>query len=97
VKTNIILFLNKYDIFLQKVKAGKSIKICYEEYTGQETPEASLEYMTKDLINIVDPVTGQKRKITTHTTTATSTQNIQVVWESIHEYMLNAALMASGF
>ena len=35
IQTMIILFLNKTDLFLDKIKRKKSIKTCFEEYSGK--------------------------------------------------------------
>lgn len=39
VRTSVILFLNKRDIFIEKIKAGKSIRSAFAEYTGAHNPD----------------------------------------------------------
>ncbi|ESO95038.1 hypothetical protein LOTGIDRAFT_188884 [Lottia gigantea] len=48
-KTDMILFLNKKDLFVQKVKK-LSIKTCFPKYKGENTPEACLKYIKDQFI-----------------------------------------------
>ncbi|KAK6186201.1 hypothetical protein SNE40_008286 [Patella caerulea] len=48
-KTDMILFLNKKDLFMQKVKKV-SIANCFPAYKGENTPEASLKFIKDQFI-----------------------------------------------
>jgi len=58
--TNIILFLNKHDLFKEKA-ARVDMKICYTDYDGGVDPERGLEYIKNKFLNAVHD-TGKKKK-----------------------------------
>jgi hypothetical protein len=36
IQTSMIVFLNKKDLFEEKIQRNKSIKLCFEEYDGKD-------------------------------------------------------------
>jgi len=94
--SSIILFLNKLDIFKQKLSAGKSIDVAFPEFNGGSDYEESMDFIKEKFTNIIDPVTLQKRNIYMHATTATDTENIKVVFEAVRDYVVQQALKRSG-
>jgi len=94
--TMVILFLNKSDIFTEKIKSGKSIKTCFPEYSGLNGVEPSLQFIADKFCDIVDTTTNTKKDIVVHTTTATNTHNIQLVWESVYEHIIRISLGNGG-
>jgi len=94
--TAMILFLNKEDIFRQKLAAGKSIKVAFSDYTGANDFDSSTEFLKKKFTNVEDPVTGKPKEIYTHITCATNTENVKLVFEAVKDFILNKALAGSG-
>jgi len=94
--TVMILFLNKEDIFRQKLEAGKSIKVAFPDYDGPNDFESSARFLEKTFTNVVDPTTGKQKEIYAHVTCATNTENVRVVFEAVRDFILNKALQGSG-
>lgn len=94
--TAMILFLNKEDLFKEKLKSGKSIKTAFPEYSGSDDYEPSLAYIQEKFTTVTDPVTGKNKDIYAHATCATDTTTVKVVFEAVKDHVLNAALGASN-
>jgi len=94
--TVIILFLNKEDIFRQKLAAGKSIKVAFDDYNGPNDFESSTKFLEKKFMSVEDPMTGKMKEIYTHITCATNTENVKVVFDAVKDFILNKALASSG-
>jgi len=94
--TLMILFLNKEDIFKQKLAAGKSIKVAFPDYDGPNDVVSSTNFLEKTFTNVIDPTTGLQKEIYTHVTCATSTENVRVVFDAVRDFILNKALQDSG-
>ncbi|GFS20036.1 guanine nucleotide-binding protein G(t) subunit alpha [Elysia marginata] len=71
-KTDIILFLNKKDIFITKLKKA-SISTCFPDYKGPDTVDSSLQYI-KDRFQHNKPATKQ---MYTHTCSAIDVQQMK--------------------
>jgi len=95
-QTAMILFLNKDDLFREKIKQGKSIKIAFDDYTGATEYEASIKFITDKFISINDPVTGKPKSVYTHTTCATDTSSVRAVFNACKDFILNQAFASSG-
>jgi len=94
--TAMILFLNKEDLFREKLKAGKSIKVAFDDYPGPTEFEPSVKFIEDKFIDIVDPATGKPKEIYTHVTCATDTKGVKVVFDAARDFILTKALGASG-
>jgi len=90
--TAIILFLNKRDIFMEKV-AKSSIRTCFPEYRGPDTYEASLEY-------VIEAFESKNRntdkQIYTHVTCATDKDNISKVFNAVKDIIIRKSLNEAG-
>lgn len=91
--TAMILFLNKEDLFKEKI-ARVPLTICFPEYTGPNTNEAGREYIHRKFVGMVD--THSNRAIYHHFTTATNTQNINVVFDAVRDIVLRIQLAKNG-
>jgi len=91
--TPIIIFLNKNDLFEQKIKKV-DLKVCFPEYEGGCDYEKALEFIKKQFISLD---TNEKRAIFTHITTATNTENIRVVFGCVKEIIVQEALNEMKF
>ncbi|XP_037102328.1 guanine nucleotide-binding protein G(i) subunit alpha isoform X1 [Syngnathus acus] len=78
--TSIILFLNKKDLFEQKISKSP-LAICYPEYTGENSYEEAAMYIQSQF----EDLNKQKgwKEIYTHFTCATDTKHVQFVFDVV--------------
>uniref|UniRef100_A0A7S4NYP4 Guanine nucleotide-binding protein alpha-1 subunit n=1 Tax=Paramoeba aestuarina TaxID=180227 RepID=A0A7S4NYP4_9EUKA len=89
-KSNIILFLNKSDLFKEKI-AKIDMKCMFNDYTGGCNFDAGCKFLTEVFVNLVDQNNG-KREIYPHVTCATNTQNVKFVFTSVRDSLLKDTL-----
>eukprot|EP01102_Stenamoeba_stenopodia_P007693 TRINITY_DN2170_c0_g4_i1.p1 TRINITY_DN2170_c0_g4~~TRINITY_DN2170_c0_g4_i1.p1 ORF type:complete len:355 (-),score=87.94 TRINITY_DN2170_c0_g4_i1:236-1300(-) len=92
--TSIILFLNKNDIFKEKIQKV-DLKVCFEDYSGGCNYEAASTYIKNKFISLNRDTS--KKHIYAHITVATDTDNIRFVFSAIKDIILHEGLGASGF
>jgi guanine nucleotide-binding protein G(i) subunit alpha len=90
--THMILFLNKSDIFRDKLKKVQLNKF-FPEYTGGANYEKATEFI-KNLFISQNENTG--KHIYTHVTCATDKDNINVVFNAVKDIILHKVLDESG-
>jgi len=88
VHTSIILFLNKIDIFKEKITRSP-LSVCFPEYSGPNTYEAAANYIKLQFesLNRCTDLNGNKKEIFTHFTCATDTVNIEHVFDSVADFV----------
>jgi len=91
--TSIILFLNKKDLFGDKIK-NSQLTICFPEYTGANTYEEAGAYIQMQFENL-NSRKGEK-EIYTHFTCATDTGNIQFVFDAVTDVIIKNNLKDCG-
>jgi len=96
LKSTIILFLNKSDILEAKLKAGKSLKVCYPDYGGGDTFEEVTKYIQKVFTSINNPITGKPREVFPFVTNATDTNNVQRVFDAVETSITTQAMKDAG-
>ncbi|EDV21414.1 uncharacterized protein TRIADDRAFT_50797 [Trichoplax adhaerens] len=92
-ETSIILFLNKKDLFQEKILKSP-LTICFPEYTGANTYEEASAYIQmkfEDLNKMKD-----QKEIYTHFTCATDTNNIQFVFDAVTDVIIKNNLKDCG-
>eukprot|EP01102_Stenamoeba_stenopodia_P013014 TRINITY_DN415_c0_g6_i1.p1 TRINITY_DN415_c0_g6~~TRINITY_DN415_c0_g6_i1.p1 ORF type:complete len:351 (+),score=84.43 TRINITY_DN415_c0_g6_i1:293-1345(+) len=91
VDTAMILFLNKKDIFEEKIKKV-DLKVCFPEYTGGCNFENATTYIRNQFV-----VQNQNpsKSVYPHITCATDTSNIQHVFNVIRDVLIGKAIMSS--
>ncbi|CAD6196882.1 unnamed protein product [Caenorhabditis auriculariae] len=83
-ETSIILFLNKKDLFEEKIRRSP-LSFCFPEYKGSNTYEEASAYIQLRFETLNKRRGGQK-EIYTHFTCATDTNNIRFVFRRRHGY-----------
>lgn len=91
--TSIILFLNKRDLFEQKILVSP-LKATFPEYAGPDQFDPAAEFI-RDKFLALDAA-NQEPRIFPHYTCATDTNQVRVVFEAIKETLLRAALRTVG-
>jgi len=86
--TAMILFLNKSDLFAEKIKKV-SLSLCFPDYTGTQNFEEASEYLTSQFTSR-NKNTG--KRIYTHITCATNTDNIAMVFNAIKDILIRASI-----
>jgi len=92
-ETSMILFLNKRDLFQDKVKLVK-IKDFFETYKGDNSYDDGCKFFKE----LFESKNKGKGKVTyTHVTCATDEGNVKHTFESCKDIILRQTLAASGF
>jgi len=88
-----ILFLNKEDLFTEKIKRS-DLRRCFPDYTGDPTDkEQAFEYIKNQFISLNS---NPNRKIYTQVTVATDIDNIRHNMDIVKNIVLDYALNPSG-
>eukprot|EP00301_Raphidiophrys_heterophryoidea_P022501 c6637_g1_i1.p1 GENE.c6637_g1_i1~~c6637_g1_i1.p1 ORF type:complete len:347 (+),score=93.98 c6637_g1_i1:234-1274(+) len=88
-----ILFLNKNDLFLKKIRTT-DLSVCFPEYEGGCDYKASIEFIkAKFAATRAKP----DQPLYIHVTCATNTDNISFVFNSVKESVLMRNISQSGF
>uniref|UniRef100_A0A1L8DKV1 Putative g-protein alpha subunit n=1 Tax=Nyssomyia neivai TaxID=330878 RepID=A0A1L8DKV1_9DIPT len=93
VETSIILFLNKKDLFEEKITRSP-LTICFPEYTGANTYEEASSYIRMKFENLNKR--KDQKEIYTHLTCATDTNNIQFVFDAVTDVIIKNNLKDCG-
>ena len=90
--TSIILFLNKKDLFEEKI-IRSSLKICFPEYNGADEYAEAAQYIQGkfEVLKITE-----YKEIYTHFTCATDTGNIQFVFDAVTDVIIKNNLKDCG-
>jgi len=92
VETSIVLFLNKTDLFEQKI-LKVNLNICFKDYTGGNDPKVAREFIKEKFVSLNE---NPKKQIYSHFTCATDTGNVRVVFNIVKDIVLHKVLDESG-
>ncbi|CAD6199905.1 unnamed protein product [Caenorhabditis auriculariae] len=93
VNTSVILFLNKKDLFAQKIGHGKPLKIAFENYNGPEEYDAAVNYIERRYLAANE---NADKNVYVHHTCATDTEQVQFVLDSVLDTILSTKLKGCG-
>lgn len=91
IRTSIILFLNKYDLFVLKLKRTPLEKF-FPDYSGEKEPKKAAQFIRDKFLQ----KNKAKLAIFPHLTQATDTKNIKHVFFSVYTTIVQNALKDSG-
>ncbi|CCD62416.1 Guanine nucleotide-binding protein alpha-11 subunit [Caenorhabditis elegans] len=95
-KTAMILFLNKIDIFKEKI--GKyPLTTCFKNYKGVNAFEPACKYVTDRFSRLVSGDIQHEKPLYTHITNATDTRNIDRVFDSCMDVIFKISMEKVGF
>ena len=92
-KTSIILFLNKRDLFEQKLAEGKTFGDFVRTYSGPNEAKPCSEH-ARELF--LDRIKNKDKTAYTHITTAIDTSNVKFVFNAVVHMILEQNLKSSG-
>jgi GTPase SAR1 family protein len=91
-KAAVIMFMNKADLFEEKIKVVP-LATNFPAYKGGADVELAKKYLEEQFTSLV----ARERSVYVHWTCATSTSNIQVVFEAARITIMQSNLEAIGF
>eukprot|EP00298_Acanthocystis_sp_HF-20_P011583 c19463_g1_i4.p1 GENE.c19463_g1_i4~~c19463_g1_i4.p1 ORF type:complete len:346 (+),score=89.01 c19463_g1_i4:6-1043(+) len=91
--TAMILFLNKIDLFQEKLKKI-SLRTCFPDYEGGSEYSEACEFVQHQFVSLN---LQEERQIYVHFTCATDTANIRFVFNAVKDIILAQSLKQSGF
>jgi len=92
VETSMILFLNKRDIFEEKIKRV-DLTVCFPEYSGGKDYNKASQYIQERFLAQNE---NPSKIVYPHITCATDTGNITVVFNAVKDIILRKALDSAG-
>ncbi|XP_072308801.1 guanine nucleotide-binding protein G(i) subunit alpha-2-like [Eucyclogobius newberryi] len=92
-ETSIILFLNKKDLFEQKIQHSP-LTICFPEYSGPNTNEDAQAYIQAKFVDLNRR--KDTKEIYPHFTCATDTKNVQFVFDAVTDVIIKNNLKDCG-
>jgi GTPase SAR1 family protein len=93
-KTSFILFLNKKDLFAEKIKEFP-LSVWRPECTANDY-ESGTQYMVDAFLAKANEKASGEKQIYHHITCATDTQNVQVVFTAVKDIVIRSTLHDAG-
>ena len=89
-KSSIVLFLNKLDLFTEKVNnTNHHLRLFFPQYTGPDHDVSAAKEFIKDQFLACNT---KERTIYPHYTTATDTNNVKVVFQVVLDTIMQKSL-----
>uniref|UniRef100_A0AAY4DWN8 Guanine nucleotide-binding protein G(i) subunit alpha-2 n=2 Tax=Denticeps clupeoides TaxID=299321 RepID=A0AAY4DWN8_9TELE len=92
-ETSIILFLNKKDLFEEKI-SHSPLTICFPEYSGENKYDEASEYIRTKFEDLNKK--KETKEIYSHFTCATDTKNVQFVFDAVTDVIIKNNLKDCG-
>ena len=91
-KSAMILFLNKKDLFSEKIKRVP-LTVCqsFSDYEGNQTEDMAIDYIRKKFLSLNKDL--EKRHISTHIICATDSDNIQTVFTDFGDIAVQSMIL----
>lgn len=97
IKTPVILFMNKKDLFAEKIKRV-NLNVCFKGYRGKQRDyDEAIGYIAKRFIDCNKSPSPDRQTIYTHQTCATDTDNARVVFNAVDEILVSGLIRYNGF
>lgn len=87
-KTPVVLFLNKYDLFQEKI-VRVPLKVCFANYSGPNSAKEAREYIGGRFLDLPQ---DKSKAIYMHYTVAVDTENIATIFRVVKETLLREIL-----
>jgi len=84
--TSIILFLNKFDLFEEKIKKIP-LTVCFDDFSGSSSVDEAAEFINNKFFQL--NMNPKEKNIYSHLTQAIDTNNIKFVFESVQEIIIH--------
>ncbi|UMM16034.1 hypothetical protein L5515_013218 [Caenorhabditis briggsae] len=95
-KTAMILFLNKIDIFKEKIHKYP-LTSCFKNYKGASSLEPAAKYVADRFTRLVSGDIQHEKPVYSHYTNATDTRNIDRVFDSCMDVVFKISMEKVGF
>jgi len=89
--TSVIMFLNKSDLFEEKIK-HVDLKVCFDDYEGGCNYEPAVEYLKQKFLKLNR---NSSKVIYSHVTCATNTENVRYVFNAVKDIIIRESLLSS--
>lgn len=93
IKTSIILFLNKIDLFAEKLPRSSLAKF-FPDYKGGDNYDAACQYLLQQFISL--NTRADTKQIYSHLTCATETKQIKFVMDAVNDIVVHDNLRNVG-
>jgi len=96
-KTSVILFLNKKDLFAERLAAGREITLCpaFKDYQGAAADIEETTSFIKDAFS-EQKTNSAEGSVFTHLTCATDVSNVEKVFNDVQHIIIENSLMSAG-
>lgn len=91
-ETAMILFLNKKDLFKDKIEQVH-LSVCFEDYTGPMSYDEGIKFISKKFLAVNQ---NEDKNIYIHVTCATDTEQVEAVFNAVKDIVLRNALYGAG-
>uniref|UniRef100_A0AAY5K5B0 Guanine nucleotide binding protein (G protein), alpha transducing activity polypeptide 1 n=2 Tax=Esox lucius TaxID=8010 RepID=A0AAY5K5B0_ESOLU len=91
--TSIVLFLNKKDVFTEKIKKAH-LSMCFPDYDGPNTYEDAGNYIKLQFLDL--NLRRDIKEIYSHMTCATDTENVKFVFDAVTDIIIKENLKDCG-
>ena len=90
-RASIILFLNKKDLFENKIKS-RPLSVCFPEYERKNSYETAAEFIKSKFESLIQRSQRQENQFYSHLTCATDSENTKLIINSVYFTITNNIL-----